>query len=126
MALAVAVRGARVLVARRAAGAHLGGAWEFPGGRIEPGEGAAEAARRELEEETGLRAVSLEPLVTVLHDYPDRPLCIHAYLAVEPQGQVAIEDQREWAWVRPEELDRLPMPEANRAILRAIGWRLAG
>jgi 8-oxo-dGTP diphosphatase len=69
VALAVAVRGARCLVARRPPGVHLAGAWEFPGGKLEPGETAEAAARRELTEETGLVATALEPLVVVLHEY---------------------------------------------------------
>jgi 8-oxo-dGTP diphosphatase len=124
IALTVACRGEFVLVARRPPGVHLAGAWEFPGGKIEADEEPAAAARRELEEETGLVASSLEPLVVVVHDYTDRPLRFHVFLAREPEGEVRLDEPREWAWKSREQLDDLEMPEANRAMLRALRWRL--
>lgn len=124
IALAVPVRDGKLLVARRPPGAHLEGAWEFPGGKVEAGEDPAGAARRELEEETGLRVERLEPLVVLVHDYTDRPLRIHTYLAWDPEGEPRLEDGREWAWKSLAEVRELEMPEANRRILRALRWRL--
>ena len=95
----------------------------IPGGKIEPGEEPAEAARRELEEETGLLAPSLEPLVVVVHDYVDRPLRFHVFLSLESQGEVRLDEEREWGWKTRDELERLDMPEANRQMLRALRWR---
>jgi 8-oxo-dGTP diphosphatase len=123
VALAVPLRDGRYLVARRQAGKHLSGSWEFPGGRIEPAESPEVAAHRELAEETGLRDARLEPLVVVVHDYADRPLRFHVFLARDPQGEVRIDEDREWAWLSPQELQDLEMPPANRAILRALRWR---
>jgi len=123
IALVVACRERRFLVARRSGEVHLAGYWEFPGGKIEPGEEPAEAARRELEEETGLLAPSLEPLVVVVHDYVDRPLRFHVFLSREPQGEVRLDEDREWGWKTRDELERLEMPEANRQMLRALRWR---
>jgi len=123
IALVVACRERRFLVARRRGEVHLAGYWEFPGGKIEPGEEPSEAARRELEEETGLLALSLEPLVVVVHDYVDRPLRFHVFLSREPQGEVRLDEEREWGWKTRDELERLDMPEANRQMLRALRWR---
>ena len=123
IALVVACRERRFLVARRRGEVHLAGYWEFPGGKIEPGEEPAEAARRELEEETGLLALSLEPLVVVVHDYVYRPLRFHVFLSHEPQGEVRLDEDREWGWKTRDELERLDMPEANRQMLRALRWR---
>ena len=119
------MRDGSILVARRADDAHLGGTWEFPGGKVEPGELPEAAARRELTEETGLTAPSLEPLLVFVHDYPDRRLRFHAYLVRDATGEAAADRGRAWGWVRPAELGDLAMPEANRAILRALRWRLA-
>jgi len=124
IALVVPFRDRRFLVARRQAGVHLEGYWEFPGGKIEAGEEPAEAARRELKEETGLDAPSLEPLVVVVHDYADRPLRFHVFLVREPGGEVCPADEREWAWKTREELGELDMPEANRQMLSALRWRV--
>jgi len=123
VALAVAVRHGKVLVARRGARAHLGGSWEFPGGKIEPGEAPSEAALRELREETGLEAHEAEPFVAVVHRYPDRAVRLHAFLVREPSGEVRIGEGRDWAWLSPAELASLPMPGANRAIVEALGCR---
>lgn len=123
MALAVALRGGKVLVAERDAAAHLGGCWEFPGGKIEPGEEPRSAALRELTEETGLEGGTAEPLVVLVHGYPDRTVRLHAYLVREPAGEVRVDGGRKWAWLPPAELASLPMPEANAAILRALAWR---
>ena len=124
IALAIPHRENRFLVARRAQGLHLAGHWEFPGGKIEPGEQPADAARRELAEETGLIANELEPLVVVVHDYTQLPLRFHVFVARDPAGDVTMETTREHAWLSLEELESLEMPAANRQMLRALGWRL--
>ena len=122
VAIAIPIRAGRVLVACRAEGTHLGGTWEFPGGKIRAGEEAADAARRELREETGLEARDLDPLLVFVHDYPDRAVRLHCFVANEPVGEVGITG-REWTWLRADELSAAAMPAANASILRALGWR---
>ena len=117
------MRSGLVLVARRAEHQHLAGAWEFPGGKIEQGEDPAVAALRELREETGLTAASAEPLLIFVHDYPDRRLRFHAFVVNDAAGEVATDRDRAFSWVPPSTLSELEMPEANRAILRALRWR---
>lgn len=118
------MRDGKIFAARRPVDSVLGGLWEFPGGKIDPGEEPGAAARRELEEETGLRAGRIEPLVVVVHDYTEMPLRFHVFLAREVEGSVSMDRSREWSWNDLEELQALKMPPANRSILRALRWRI--
>jgi 8-oxo-dGTP diphosphatase len=124
VALAIVVRGGEVLIARRASDQHLPDAWEFPGGKIEDGEEPHDAALRELREETGLLGAATEPLLVFVHDYPDRRLRFHAFLVRDPAGQVRTDGDRPWAWAPLASLEGVAMPDANRAIVRALRWRL--
>ena len=124
VAAAVIERDGRYLITRRQPGVHLAGHWEFPGGKVEAGEEPVEAALRELREETGLTALRAEALLVFVHDYPDRRLRFHAFVVTESAGEVATDGGRAFSWVAPASLDDLTMPEANRAILRALRWRL--
>jgi len=124
IALAIPQRDGKLLVAQRAAGTHLEGFWEFPGGKIEEGEDPAAAARRELAEETGLRAGRLEPLTLVVHDYSEMPLRFHVFLARDVTGDLKQEPGRQWVWKCYDALCELEMPPANRQMLRALRWRI--
>jgi 8-oxo-dGTP diphosphatase len=125
VALAIPILDGKLLVTRRAAGSHLAGTWEFPGGKVEAGEQPATAAGRELREETGLVAPALEPLLVLVHEYPERSVRLHVFLVREPGGDLSIDGAREWAWKSLSELSELEMPAANARILRALRWRVA-
>lgn len=114
-------RGLEVLVTRRPQGVHLEGAWEFPGGKIDPGESLREAGLREVAEEVGLHPADLQLLMTVEHDYPDRRVRLHAMLATIDGHAIAQNLQvSEHRWVPLQELGGLTWPEANGPILAAI------
>lgn len=82
---AVLVREGRVLVAKRPAAKRNGGLWEFPGGKVEPGETHAEALTREIEEELGLFVEVGSHLMSVEHTYPFGRIRLHAYFC-HPKG----------------------------------------
>jgi 8-oxo-dGTP diphosphatase len=124
VSLAIPVVGGKLLVARRAAGSHLEGAWEFPGGKVRAGETPETAATRELLEETGLGAGDLEPLLVLVHEYPERSVRLHVFLARRPSGEVSRNGPQEWGWMSLRELSQLEMPAANTRILSALRWRL--
>jgi 8-oxo-dGTP diphosphatase len=104
VALAVVARDGRVLVAPRESGVHLEG--------------------RELREETSLLAERMEPLMVFHHAYPDRNVKLHVFVARDAVGEPGGHEGRQWSWLLLSELESLPLPPANQAILRALRWRL--
>jgi 8-oxo-dGTP diphosphatase len=124
VALAIPIAGGKLLVRRRAVGSPLAGTWEFPGGKLEAGEEPSAAAGRELQEETGLTARDLEPLLVLVHEYPERSVRLHVFLSRVSEGEVKRDGSRDWTWKSLAELRKLEMPEANARILAALRWRV--
>lgn len=124
VAAAVLVRDGKVLLSRRLSGAHLAGLWEFPGGKVEEGEGPREALMRELREELGVIAHVGDCLDVVHHVYAEAQrevvllffTCELAPDSPEPRElEVA-----ELAWVGPDELPRYEFPPADLPLLTRV------
>ena len=112
------VRG-RVLLARRTDGRDLAGLWEFPGGKVEPGETPEAALVRELREELGIEARVDEALIRVPQQYPAKRLVLdvrHVRFTGTPRGL----DGQALAWVPPARLGSYPMPPADRPVVAAL------
>jgi len=111
---------ARVLIALRPAGKSLAGLWEFPGGKLEPGEAAEAALRRELQEELGIEVRSCRPLLTLRHEYPERhvELLVRAvdHYTGEPRG---LEGQS-LQWLGVDELRAVDMLPADLPIIELL------
>lgn len=124
-AAVVAVRrGDRWLVQQRAPTGLLGGLWELPGGRLEPREAPADAARRELHEETGLTAPDLVSAGVLRHRYSHFRVRLHLFYAPATRGRARTGPGRRW--VRDEEFDALARPQATiRAMERIRRLRVA-
>lgn len=119
VAVGVVSGGGRVLIARRHDHAHQGGLWEFPGGKVEPGETVEQALRRELHEELSIVVEAASPLIKIAHDYGDKQVLldvwrVDAFLG-EPRG---VEGQAV-LWASLDELAGLEFPAANRPIVAA-------
>lgn len=114
----------RVLISRRADHRHQGGLWEFPGGKVEPGETVREALGRELREELGIAVVDARPLIRIPYDYPDRAVLLDVWRVDAFQGEPHGHEGQPLEWVPPEELPGRDFPAANRPIVQAA--RLPG
>ncbi len=109
----------RWLVARRPAHVHHGGKWEFPGGKIAPGETVPSALRREIKEEVGIDVIAAEPLICVRYDYPQRRVLLDAWRVTRFAGEPRGREGQVVRWVETDSLSRLEFPEGNRAIIAA-------
>lgn len=122
VALAVIRQGNQVLVSRRAEGRIFAGRWEFPGGRVEPGESPEAAAVREAMEEVGLGVEAVETWPPVLTHHGGRDVALHPVLCRVVSGEPRPRDPAvtEVRWVGAEELRTLQMPPANVEIVRRL------
>ncbi len=105
----------RVLIAQRPAGKQMGGLWEFPGGKIEPGERPEEALIRELSEELGItvKEACLAPFSFASHSYADFHLLMPLYICRRWEGTPQAHEHAAIKWVRPKDLTNYPMPPAD-------------
>lgn len=110
----------RILLARRTAGRDLAGAWEFPGGKVEPGETALQALDRELQEELGIRVVAAQPLVAVPQAYPGKRIVLDVYDVTQFEGVPRGRERQALAWAPLEKLASYPMPPADRPVVAAL------
>ena len=112
----------RVLIAERPAGKAMAGLWEFPGGKVEPGETPEAALVRELEEELGIGtwASCLAPLTFASHAYDDFHLLMPLFACRKWEGVPRAREHAGLKWVRPGELGRYPMPPADRPLVAIL------
>ncbi|WP_295449078.1 Nudix family hydrolase [uncultured Thiodictyon sp.] len=110
----------RVLVTRRPEAAHQGGLWEFPGGKLEPGETPEQGLSRELAEELGIEIHTSRPLIRVHHDYGDRHILLDVRRVVAHAGTPHGREGQPLDWLAPNAMDPTRFPAADRPIIMAL------
>src|SRR4051812_18079837 len=122
VAVALVDADGRVLLAQRPPGKTLAGLWEFPGGKIEPGERPEETLIRELAEELGIavKEACLAPLTFASHAYDSFHLLMPLYICRRWEGFVQPREGQALKWVRPRDLASYPMPPADLPLLPAL------
>ena len=106
----------------RLPGGSVGGLWEFPGGKVDPGETPQQALKREWMEETGFEIVVGRQMARGEFVHRGSPFDLLAYEVViaEPVGDPTLNEHDDWQWAKPEEIRNLPLVESDKAVLEAL------
>ena len=123
VAAALIFRAGRLLIAQRHADAHLGGLWEFPGGKRERGESFETCLRRELREELGIEVTVGKLLEEVAHQYAEQTVRLRFYLCRLRRGEPQALGCPAFQWVTAAELAGYPFPAADAGLLRVLARR---
>ena len=112
----------RVLLGQRPEGKSMAGLWEFPGGKVEPGETPEVALIRELQEELGIDtwASCLAPLTFASHSYDDFHLLMPLFACRKWKGTPQSREGQALQWVRPNQLNDYPMPAADKPLIPVL------
>lgn len=120
VAVAIVFHDSRVLIARRKPGGVLGGFWEFPGGKCEPGETLEDCVRRELFEELAMHVRPVVSFAPIHYQYPDRLVCLHSFLCIHDSGEPQMLACDRIAWVEPTHLRNFNFPPANHQLIEQV------
>jgi 8-oxo-dGTP diphosphatase len=110
----------RVLIAQRPPGKHQAGRWEFPGGKVKPGEAESAALVRELREELGIEVGASRPFMRLAHTYPDRSVELSLWIVERFGGTPRGLDGQQLRWVAPADLGDADLLEADRPFIEAL------
>lgn len=110
----------RVLIAQRPQGKHQAGRWEFPGGKVAPGESEGRALARELHEELGIEVTASRPFMRLEHSYPDRSVELSMWIVERFSGTPRSLDGQQLRWLAPADLVHADLLEADRPFVEAL------
>jgi len=110
----------KILITRRLNHVHLAGLWEFPGGKVEPGESWEVALLREIREELGMEIAVGPEIFTIEHDYPTRSVRLHFFNCTVIRGDPQPLDVSDLRWVTPAELADFEFPPADAELIKRL------
>jgi len=113
-------RDGKVLITQRNAQTHLGGLWEFPGGKREQGETFEQCLRRELREELGVEVTVGELIEGLTHAYPIKTVRLNFYQCTLKRGEPQLLGCADLKWVGPQELSKYQFPAADERLLEKL------
>jgi len=113
-------RDGKLLITRRHAGAHLGGLWEFPGGKREANETFEGCLARELREELGIEVIVGELVESLTHDYPEKTVALKFFRCRWKQNEPSAIDCLDFKWITPRELPDYEFPAADARLLQML------
>ena len=102
------------------------GMWEFPGGKIEPGETAETALKREIQEELGIDIVPTKYLCTTDCDYPSFHLTMHCYLCRMETGEIDLREHKSARWLTADMLDSVEWLQADKEVVQQLKAEIIG
>lgn len=117
---AVIERGREILIAQRLEDSHMGLKWEFPGGKIEPGESPEECLRREIKEELDLDILVENKLMVVEHQYEELKVFLHCYRCIYLGGDAKKKDCQDFRWVFTGDLKSYSFADADYPVVRYL------
>jgi mutator protein MutT len=117
VAAALVFRNGKLLIAQRHASGHLGGLWEFPGGKRQPGETFHQCLTRELREELGIEVTIGEVLDSITHEYPEKTVHLKFFRCAWKQNEPQPLDCPAFKWITADELEQYAFPDADALIL---------
>lgn len=126
MACGIIRRGSLIFIQQRLPDDIWGGLWEFPGGRLEEGETPAQAAAREVKEETGWQVTNLTPFTTAIHHYTRYRVTLHGFFCelVLPETEPELTAATRYTWVSLTELSYFPFPAGHRQLVTALQQKI--
>jgi 8-oxo-dGTP diphosphatase len=120
VAAALVFRDGRLLITQRFENDHLGGLWEFPGGKREEGESFEDCLKRELDEELGIKVEVLELVETITHDYPEKTVHLQFFRCRWLQFEPVAAGCAAFKWITGTELRQFDFPAADARLLERL------
>ncbi len=120
VAAGLVFRDGKLLITQRYPDAHLGGLWEFPGGKLEPGESFPDCLTRELREELGIEVLVGELVESLTHDYPEKSVLLRFYRCQWRQHEPRPLGCPDFKWITPAELGEYQFPPADARLLEML------